>query len=160
MEIIVALFSSVMGPVLLLGLAWMTGSYLERRHFARIRRREEACAHRPVITSEEWDDRYPLRRVELAQGAVVVSIDYFKRILAALYNITGGRVRVYESILDRARREAVLRMKESCPQADIFVNLRLETCILVNTGRRKQHVSGAEILAYATALYYRKDALP
>ena len=35
----------------------------------------------------------------------------FKRFLANLRRLIGGRVKSYESILDRARREALLRMK-------------------------------------------------
>ena len=41
----------------------------------------------------------------------MVSVDYFKRFLAGLRMIFGGRVSSYESLLDRARREALLRMR-------------------------------------------------
>ena len=45
-------------------------------------------------------------------GSVVVSADYFKMFASALRSLVGGRVIVYESVLDRGRREAILRMKE------------------------------------------------
>ncbi|MGQ0547496.1 MAG: YbjQ family protein, partial [Betaproteobacteria bacterium] len=47
----------------------------------------------------------------LVAGSVVIADDYFKSLLAGLYSFFGGPVRSYESLLDRARREAVLRMK-------------------------------------------------
>jgi uncharacterized protein YbjQ (UPF0145 family) len=46
-------------------------------------------------------------------GSVVVSVDYFKRFLAGLRTLVGGRVTSYETLLDRARREAILRCKET-----------------------------------------------
>ncbi|MFT6733724.1 MAG: hypothetical protein ACJAS9_001914 [Polaribacter sp.] len=49
-------------------------------------------------------------------------MDYFKRFLAGLRNIFGGRVVTYESLVDRARREAILRMKEKCPAAPSLIN--------------------------------------
>jgi uncharacterized protein YbjQ (UPF0145 family) len=63
----------------------------------------------------------------------------------------GGPVQSYETLLDRAKREAVLRLKESCPGAHEIVNVRLETMPL--TGNQRQ-INGVEVLAYGTAIYY------
>ena len=93
-------------------------------------------------------------RCSLVSGSVVISVDYFKRILAGLRNIFGGNVQSYETLVDRARREAVLRMKESCPDADYVLNLRLETSSIFK-GKRKQ-VGSVEVLAYGTAVYFQK----
>ena len=41
----------------------------------------------------------------LVHGNVVVSVDYFKRFVAALRNLFGGSVTSYETLIDRARRE-------------------------------------------------------
>ena len=40
--------------------------------------------------------------VGLVSGNVVVSVDHFKRFLAGLRNIVGGRLKAYETILDSA----------------------------------------------------------
>jgi uncharacterized protein YbjQ (UPF0145 family) len=53
--------------------------------------------------------------------------------------------------LDRARREAILRMKESCKKADEIINLRIETSS-ISKGRGRS-IGSVEVLAYATALY-------
>ncbi|MDF3037266.1 MAG: hypothetical protein K0S28_2540, partial [Paucimonas sp.] len=66
--------------------------------------------------------------------------------------IVGGPVQSYETLLDRARREAILRMKESCPDADQIINLRIETSSISEGA--KNTVSSVEVLAYGTAVYY------
>jgi len=78
-------------------------------------------------------------------------VDYFKRLLASLRNIFGGTVKSYESLIDRARREALLRMKEKAPQASMIVNVRIET---TTVGRKanKKGVGCLEALAYGTAV--------
>ena len=144
-------------PVGLVLLALITGKAIEKRHLASIGKREAITAHQPAVTSRRWDDAYIVERAELVQGTVVVSIDYFKRFMAGLYNLVGGRVRSFESVLDRGRREALLRMKESCPDADIFVNLRLETSMLASTTPKGQYLGGIEVIAYSTAVWYRRE---
>ncbi len=66
----------------------------------------------------------------------------------------GGRLTPYESIMDRARREAILRMREKVQNADIIVNVRIESCML------NENISGClpqcAIIAYGTAITYDK----
>lgn len=138
--------------VTLVGCGYFFGRYAERKHYRSIALREEAALGLATTSS-----RYPLRkeavqRAELVQGCVVVSVDYFKRMLAALRNIFGGSVVSYETLLDRARREAILRLKESCPEADEVINLRIETSSISKGGDSR--VGCVEVLAYGTAVYY------
>jgi uncharacterized protein YbjQ (UPF0145 family) len=86
-------------------------------------------------------------------GSVVISYDHFKRFLAGLRMIFGGEVKSYVSLLDRGRREAVLRMKAKCPDADLIVNLRVETSSISKGGRRRG-LGAVEVFAYGTALWY------
>ena len=112
-HIVVALFWLV--PILL---GYIFGRRAEAKHFQSIHAREKALLALPATST-----RVPLAaerqvgRCELVHGSVAVSIDYFKRALAALRSVIGGPVQSYETLLDRARREAVLRLKESCPGA-------------------------------------------
>lgn len=92
---------------------------------------------------------------ELVYGSVVVSVDYFKRVLMAFRQIFGGEIKSYAPLLDRGRREALLRMKEAAPDADIFVNCRLETSSIANSNRQNS-LSCVEIIAYGTAIRYKK----
>ena len=71
-----------------------------------------------------------------------------------MHTIIGGAVKSHESLLDRARREAVLRMKESCPGAHEIINLRLETCPISDSAAGE--VASVEVLAYGTAIYFAR----
>src|SRR5262245_13712136 len=98
--------------VALFAVGYVFGRWNEKRHYASIRARETALAGVTVFSN-----RFPpvsAQRVDtaLVSGSVVIAEDYFKNVVSGLYNLVGGRVRSYESLLDRARREAVLRMKE------------------------------------------------
>jgi len=93
----------------------------------------------------------------LVHGHVVVSVDYFKQILAGLRNVFGGTVQSYETLLDRARREAVLRMKECCPTADQILNLRIETSS-ISKGDSGDRIGSIEVLAYGTAISFQSSS--
>ena len=90
------------------------------------------------------------------QGSAVISIDYFKRILAGLRNIVGGEVKSYETLVDRARREATLRMKEMAWDADIILNLRIEISAIGNSANNRKAIGSIEAIAYGTAITYKK----
>lgn len=142
-------------PVLFAITGLVVGSWLERRHFRSIREREQRFDAFPAVPTRSWDDTREILDAQLVTTSVVVSLDYFKRILAALRNIFGGRVRSYETLLDRARREAILRLKESVPQHDIIVNLRLDTSNISSIhGRKAKGIAGVEVIASGTAIRY------
>ncbi len=136
----------------LLTLGYVFGKIAEKKHYRSIIEREKQWMQIPTTSGRHVlsTDR-EVKGVKLATGSVVISVDYFKRILAGLRNIFGGNVRSYETVVDRARREAVLRMKESCPKADQIINLRLETSS-ISKGNKNQ-IGSVEVLAYGTAVY-------
>ncbi|RKX34100.1 MAG: YbjQ family protein [Verrucomicrobia bacterium] len=140
-------------PFLLLFCGGLIGTILERRHFASIRRREAATGDLPTVPTRSLDPDRKVAETRLVSASVVVSHDYLKRFLAQLRKIFGGRLRSYESLLDRARREAILRLKEQVPEASIIVNLRLETATIGRT-HGKQGLGAVEVLAYGTAVRY------
>lgn len=147
--------------LLLVGL--LAGGWNERRHYDSIRRREAALAALPVMPSAEWDTDREVEAAWLVSSSVVVSVDYFKRFAMGIRNLFGGNVRSYESLLDRARREAVLRVKELCGgRADIVVNLRLDTSSIsgAKAKRDANSIGAVEVIASGTAVRYRRDAAP
>ena len=141
-------------PLALIALGYFAGRYAERKHYASIHEREARFLALPAVTMKRWDATRSVASAQLVSGSVVISADYFKRLLAGLRNIIGGRMRAYESLVDRARREAILRLKEQCPDADIIVNLRLETSTISTKNRNA--VSCVELLAYGTAIKYHQ----
>jgi len=141
-------------PVGLITLGYFAGRYAERKHYESIHQREAHFLRLPAVSTRQWDTDRPVAEARMVVGSVVISADYFKRLLASLRNIIGGRMRSYESLLDRARREAILRLKEQFPDADIIVNLRMETSTIGGTSK-KGGVSAVELVAYGTAIKYR-----
>ncbi len=141
----------------LLAIGYGVGTYLEKRHYRYIEFREKYFLNTPVVTMEEMEDsEQEIASSSLALGSVVVSIDYFKRILSSLQKLVGGRVTAYETLVDRARREAILRMIEDSAGADLIENVRVETSAIGQAANRKNAVGSVEALAYGTAITYRK----
>ena len=141
-------------PFILLMLAYFIGSWLERRHFKSIRTREDDASTFPVVTFDSMPEDWNAGSSTLVNGSVVVSLDYFKRVIAGLRGIVGGRIKTYEPLLERARREAILRMIEAAREDgyDAIFNVRLETSRLANS--RRDGTAGVEMLAFGTAVKF------
>ena len=150
----VELFVNFGIPMLLLVFAYFVGSAIETIHFRQILAREEKAKGFPVTTFAALPDDWRVGSAELVTGSVVISLDYFKRIIASLRSLVGGRVKTYEPLLDRARREALLRLIEDAQARgyDAVVNLRLETSRLANSRGDGKGIAGVEMLAIGTAV--------
>lgn len=141
--------------LVLVVVGYVCGRAAEARHYASIHSREKTWLHLPSTTLKvSLEPQRLVERSELVYGNVVVSIDYFKQALLGLRSFIGGPVASHETLIDRARREAVLRLKESCPNAHEIVNLRLEAMSI--SGKTPGSVTSVEVLAYGTALYFAK----
>lgn len=150
------------GTVGLIVVAYFTGKHIETRHYADIRRREQDLLALPSVTLGKSYNDSEITDCRLVYGNVVISGDYFKMILAGILNFFGGRVIGYESLIDRARREAILRMKEEARRfgADAIVNTRFEMSKLDSMQGNQQGGTGMfEILAYGTAIRVDKTRL-
>ncbi|MEO0453590.1 MAG: heavy metal-binding domain-containing protein [Verrucomicrobiota bacterium] len=144
-------------PVILIFVGMFAGSMIEKRHFQSIRARESGFTRLPAVPTKETDPSREIASSQLVTSNVVVSLDYFKRFIAGLRNLIGGRVQAYESLLDRARREAILRLKEQAPDSDIIVNLRIDTSNIgnVQSSQKNAGLGAVEVLATGTAVKYR-----
>ena len=138
--------------LLLLLAGYGFGQWAEKRHYRSIIRRERQYNQLPAIAIRIPPKQEPYHTQTLVMGSVVISVDYYKRFLAHLRNFFGGRVKSYESLLDRARREALLRMKAEASQlnAEYVFNVKYETAS-ISKGRRNA-IGSVEVLAYGTAL--------
>ncbi|HCS29357.1 MAG TPA: hypothetical protein DIW43_18010 [Spongiibacteraceae bacterium] len=136
----------------LLALGYFFGRVAESRHFKSIREREQQLASVLAFSERLPPPSSTPRRVALVGGSVVVSVDYFKQVAAGLRSIFGGRVMAFETLLERARREALLRMKQEAADlgAAMVVNVKLETSS-ISKGNKGQ-VGAVEVYAYGTAL--------
>lgn len=152
----IELFLNFGFPLLLLMLAYFVGSMIEKKHFRDIRRREEENFGYPVVSFDTMPDDWNVSDSTMVAGSIVVSLDYFKRVIAGLRSLIGGRIKTYEPLLERARREALLRMTESARKQgyDAIFNVRLETSRLANSRGDGKGIAGVEMLAFGTAVKF------
>jgi len=137
--------------VLLLS-GYIFGQLLEKNHYRSIRKRELMLRSIPAIASKKLPDSFEPCNTDLVAGNVVISVDFFKKFIAGLRIIVGGRVTSYESLIDRARREALLRMKEKAKSlgAKYVFNVKMETSSI--SKGKSESIGSVEVLAYGTAV--------
>jgi uncharacterized protein YbjQ (UPF0145 family) len=138
----------------LLVVGFVVGRANERRHFRELVELEAALKDIAVDSDRGDADVRAYRTGALVVGSVVIAEDYFKRTAAALKSLIGGNLVSYESLLERGRREAIVRMKEHAQRlgATRIVNVRLETASLSEQWSGRRPMFSAECIAYGTAL--------
>ena len=143
-------------PAMLLG-AWLSGTFLERRHLRNLLLLESGSREILAITVENLPAGWQVEGCDLVVGNVVISQDYFKRFAASIKGVFGGRIGVLEPLLERARREALVRMKAEAAVRgyDTVINVRIETSTLANARRDGKGTAGVEIVAFGTAISRR-----
>ncbi|QQR91908.1 MAG: heavy metal-binding domain-containing protein [Myxococcales bacterium] len=131
---------------------------LERYHFRQIRLREETFSHIPISTNcpsgHEVDDS----EVALVTGSIVIAADRVSQFQFLLRALFGGHITRYDALFERARREALLRLKEQALELNFerIVNVRLQTALLGDSHRSEQRKVRVEVLAYGTATRRKK----
>ena len=137
--------------LVLLVLGYVFGQLAEKRHFRSIIKREAELRDVLCFTERNVPE---MGRIDsaLVCGSVVISIDFFKKFVAGLRNMEGGRARAYESLLEPARREDVLPMKGEgqARGAKSVWNVRIETSSI--TKDATQGVAAVEVIAFGTAV--------
>ncbi|TNC92972.1 MAG: hypothetical protein CSH36_01735 [Thalassolituus sp.] len=136
----------------LLIIGYLFGKWAEKRHYRSIHEREDSLRDLLVLPMRVPEPQHLSHDSTLVTGSVVISVDYFKTVAASLRNLFGGRVGAYETLIDRARREATLRMQEDAQLkgAELIYNVKYETSrIGDNAGKG---LGSVEVLAYGTAL--------
>lgn len=152
---LIELILSVGFFLFMLVLAFSTGTLVERAHYRSIRRREQEMQDLMILQT-----KYPPKsadgcKSEFVSGSVVIGMDYFKHFLANLRNLVGGNVGSYETLLDRARREAMLRLKEKAKglNAQYVMNVKFSTAnVMSSKGKQSGCV---EVIVYGTAIIPR-----
>ena len=139
--------------ILLFAAGWFFGSRHERQHLAQLSIAEQELSH-IMVSSERF---YVPKLVantegELVLGSVVIAQDYFKMIIARVLSIFGKNLTTYETLLDRARREALVRMRTEAQAKGYnhIYGLRLEVSNINQLG------SMDEAIAYGTAVNSRE----
>ncbi|MGD2109502.1 MAG: YbjQ family protein [Phycisphaerae bacterium] len=142
-------------PVLaMLLIGYSIGGFAERRHLKRLAAREKELEVINVTDLRTFPSGSAPHPLGLVDGEVVVASDYFKTFVANLKKLIGGELKTYESLLGRARREALIRMKDAARRmgANHVVNVRFETSN-IGMARRRRMAAMVELYAYGTAVY-------
>jgi len=138
-------------------ICYFTGNKIEKSHYKKIKERELRLYKSPCMTyGKSFARSTKIKNTSLVSGSVVIGCDYFKSFIASLRNLFGGNVSVYESVLDRGRREALLRMREYAlaKKAHAVINVKIETVMLDPLGTT--HNPKVCVTAYGTAIEYDK----
>ena len=153
MEILVGLGVTV----LLLCLGIVFGSLAERRHYADILRREDKYHH--VIQTQTGS--YLMPRVgadppTLICSETTVATDYFKRFLAGIRTFFGGEIRGYNSLVERARRETLVKLLQQAEGLgfNAICNVRLEPA---DVGGNVQRAGQSMVCIVGSATAYHSD---
>ncbi|MGH9001192.1 MAG: YbjQ family protein [Acidimicrobiia bacterium] len=138
--------AAVILPVVVLAVGALVGRIHERRHLASLAAREPQYADMAVSDLRTTPPGVDARAGHLVVGQVVVGSDRGKQLVAQLRTLLGGEVRSFQTLLSRARREALLRMLEEARGvgATMVINVRFQTSEITGLA--------AEVLCYGTAI--------
>ncbi|MDA3863765.1 MAG: YbjQ family protein [Deltaproteobacteria bacterium] len=147
-----------LSPFILVLFFGLTGICLEYLHKKSILKRENILKKIKTTNLKKDHSNLEIHDSCLCVGSVTIASDYLKLFLASLRTIFGGRVRSYEILLERARREAILRMKAeaAAKHADLIINVRIQTSTIGKASSRQNANPMVEVIAYGTALISSK----
>lgn len=134
--------------LILFSVGWGFGRHIEQKHLRELDEKEKQYAHIRIDTNRFVETN---SNGQMISSNVVISNDYFKYVLATIRNFFGGRLVSYESIVERARREAMLRLKQEADRigANHIMGVRLSTTELGMQGGM------VEVFAYGTAIFHQ-----
>ena len=141
--------------IIIICVCCITGKIFEKNHYKSIRNREIMLIRKPYLTyGNKILDNKQIEMVTLVTSDVVIGCDKFSALIANLKNIFGGNVPSLESILDRGRREALLRMREKAYDmgANIVINVKYESVSLMPIEYNSDPL--ISMTAYGTAIKY------
>ena len=144
-------------PFVLIGLGYVVGRWREQSHLKSLAIREQALGHIVVTDLKTIADPETAVSGCLVMGEAVIATDYFKSIATQLRNLIGGEMKSMQSLVDRARREAIVRMLEQADRAGATEvhNVRLETSNIRSATPKKKAAISVEMLAFGTAIVRR-----
>ena len=143
-------------PAFILFVGWLVGHLSETKHERSLALREEE-----LKDIEATDLRNPPGFADadgtcaLVSGEAVVASDTFKSWVFGFKNIVGGESKAFTRLFDRARREALLRMKERARElgCNAVCNVRFDSADIGGNaaGAKKKGSNMAVALVSGTA---------
>ena len=142
--------------IFFLALGLFAGGYTERRHLRNLTEREAANGDFLVSQLKCFPQAVAGSTPPMfLSGEAVIATDYLKSFLSGLRKIFGGELRGYQSLLSRARREALQRVVEQARDRgyNAVCNVRYESADVGGNSKARK-VAMVAIMATATAYHH------
>lgn len=139
--------------VFMLVFFFFVGNYVERKHLRSLQEREEELKDIVVHQLKSMPSGWTVvGEPILLTSSVVLANDYFKSFKSALKNLVGGQLTDHQRLMERGRREAIVRLKAQARDAgcNVVWNVRMETAMMQE--QRRQKASSGEFIAYGTGM--------
>ncbi len=145
-------------PIILLILGYVIGTARERAHLKSLDSRERRYANVLQVNVRSLPENWEVKQAGLVQGQAVISTDYFKSVRMKIRNFFGGEAKSMQTLMQRARREATVRMIDEATAlgANAVWNIRIETSEMGQSMGNKG-AAIAEAYVYGTALTVHTD---
>lgn len=130
---------------------YAVGWVREQLHLRSLRKREGA--NRDIFLSNHKTLPDHASDSQLVTTNLVLAADSFRVISLIYRRLFGGRIRRYEIINSRAKREALVRLQDMARSlgANAIYNIRIQTST-IKSNQRQNHATNVEVLAYGTAV--------
>jgi len=154
------LFVQLLVLLCLLALGWVAGGLNERRHLRSLAEREQDYADVIISDLKSFPNVTAHQRPpRLVIAEVVIAADYLKAFLASFRRFFGGELRSYRTLMERGRREAILRLVEQARVQgyNALANLRVESADIGGNAQRRG-MPMVCVIAYATAYHAEPPA--
>jgi uncharacterized protein YbjQ (UPF0145 family) len=156
----IAIYALLVVVPLLGGL--LIGRWTEGRHFKSLDQREAQNAGFLITQVKTFPFATAQTHPTILYGEAAIACDYFKAFAGGLRKLFGGEMKSYQTLLVRARREALQRIVEQARAAgyNAVCNVRYQSADIGgnNTSGNKKGVVMAIVMVTATAYHCQVPA--
>jgi uncharacterized protein YbjQ (UPF0145 family) len=146
-------------PLILIFGAMFIGTITEKRHLARLDAAEDELAGMVRSSLKMPPGLSESAGGELCIGECVIATDHFKNFVAQFIKFFGGEFRFYRTMMERSRREALVRLMRDAQRKGYsgVCNVRLETADVggnsTSAGGKGKKMVMSSIIASGTAYH-------
>lgn len=156
MTVAVVFASGILFPILCI----VCSCWIESNHFKLLAEQEKELADMTVSDMRTLPPNWKAENAVFVSESVVIANDYLKSFFWFVRKLIGGRSQSLGRLVERARREATVRLLKKAREqgANVVWNVRFETTIVqFNSGGNKNAMAGVECYAYGTAMLVKND---
>ncbi len=140
--------------LVLVPIGFFFGRFSEKRHERELEEKEKKHSDFVVSDIKSFPGISSMSKVpKMFVGEVTIAGDYYKTFAGGLRNLFGGEMKLYSSLVSRARREAIFRLVEQAKAEgyNAACNLRVDSADINGSVITKKKSVSVSIIASATA---------